>query len=175
MRRVLPESLLALGGVFTADRPVCRVVQQRGLGAQHRKPPRSLFDPPRRLPLQGLFIAGPSPQLAKPPHALARLPVRRQGDDVLVRARGLAGREVVADRNPLLGAGIRVRPIRADAVVPDAPETVRLDEARRAALVAFVEGNQRMPDDVKARLLKTLEQEEVPLQTVERLEGRMGG
>lgn len=102
--------------------------------------------------------------------------LRRQGDDVLVRAKGLSGREVVADRNPLLGgAGIRVRPIRADAVVPDAPETVRLDDARRAALVAFVENNQRMPEDVKARLLKTLEQDEVPVQTVERLEGRMGG
>ncbi|WP_421701675.1 efflux RND transporter periplasmic adaptor subunit [Aliiroseovarius sp.] len=101
--------------------------------------------------------------------------LRRQGDDVLVRARGLAGREVVADRNPLLGEGIRVRPIRADAMVPDAPETVRLDDARRAALVAFVEANQRMPEDVKARLLKTLEQDEVPLQTVERLETRMGG
>jgi RND family efflux transporter MFP subunit len=101
--------------------------------------------------------------------------LRRQGDDVLVRAQGLGGREVVADRNPLLGEGIRVRPIRADAEVPDAPETVRLDAARRAALVAFVQGNQRMPEDVKARLLKTLEQDEVPLQTVERLEGRMGG
>ncbi|WP_300513259.1 HlyD family efflux transporter periplasmic adaptor subunit [Aliiroseovarius sp.] len=101
--------------------------------------------------------------------------LRRQGDDVLVRAPGLAGREVVAERNPLLGEGIRVRPIRADAKVPDAPETVRLDDARRAALVAFVESNARMPEDVKARLLKTLQQDEVPLQTVERLEGRMGG
>lgn len=101
--------------------------------------------------------------------------LRRQGDTVLVRARGLAGQEVVAERTPLLGAGIRVKPIRPDAKEPEAPETVVLDPARRAALVAFVEGNQRMPEDVKARILKTLEQDEVPLQTVERLESRMGG
>ncbi|MEL6701006.1 MAG: HlyD family efflux transporter periplasmic adaptor subunit, partial [Pseudomonadota bacterium] len=37
--------------------------------------------------------------------------VRRQGDDVLVRARGLAGQSIVAERSPLLGAGIKVRAI----------------------------------------------------------------
>ena len=36
--------------------------------------------------------------------------MRRQGDDVLVRADDLAGREVVAERSPLLGPGIKVRP-----------------------------------------------------------------
>ena len=101
--------------------------------------------------------------------------LRRQGDDVLVRARGLTGREVVAERTPLLGEGILVRPIRAGVAVPTAPDTVRLDPERRAALVAFVEGNTRMPDEAKARMLKALEQEEVPAQMVERLEGRMGG
>jgi multidrug resistance efflux pump len=38
--------------------------------------------------------------------------LRRQGDDVIAAANGLAGREVVAERSPLLGAGIRVVPVR---------------------------------------------------------------
>ena len=41
--------------------------------------------------------------------------LRRQGDDVIVRATDLHGREVVAERSPLLGAGILVRPIRPQA------------------------------------------------------------
>jgi multidrug resistance efflux pump len=39
--------------------------------------------------------------------------LRRQGDDVIAAANGLTGREVVAERSPLLGAGIRVAPIRS--------------------------------------------------------------
>jgi RND family efflux transporter MFP subunit len=45
---------------------------------------------------------------------LEALPVtllRRQGDRVLVRGDGLEGRRVVASRTPLLGAGIKVRPL----------------------------------------------------------------
>ena len=40
--------------------------------------------------------------------------MRRQGDDVLVRAPELAGREVVAERSPLLGPGIKVRAVRPE-------------------------------------------------------------
>ncbi|MDP7149764.1 MAG: HlyD family efflux transporter periplasmic adaptor subunit [Paracoccaceae bacterium] len=41
--------------------------------------------------------------------------VRRQGDDVLVKGEALEGRLVVAERTPLLGAGIGVRPIDPEA------------------------------------------------------------
>ncbi|MEM9343327.1 MAG: HlyD family efflux transporter periplasmic adaptor subunit [Pseudomonadota bacterium] len=102
--------------------------------------------------------------------------LRRQGDDVLVRARGLAGREVVAERTPFLGAGIRVRPIRPGGEeAPQQPSMVELDADRRAALIAFVEGNQRMPADAKERVLAALQQDKVPAQMVERIESRMGG
>ncbi|MEL6565770.1 MAG: HlyD family efflux transporter periplasmic adaptor subunit [Pseudomonadota bacterium] len=102
--------------------------------------------------------------------------MRRQGDDVLVRARGLAGRDVVDARSPLLGAGIRVRPVRpAEAGVPTEPEMVELSEERRARLVAFVEGNQRMPAEAKARVLARLSEDRVPANMVARLESRMGG
>ena len=103
--------------------------------------------------------------------------LRRQGNDVIVRARGLAGQQVVAERTPLLGAGIRVRAITPEAAEApvEAPATVVLDDERKARLIAFVEGNGRMPDAVKQRVLAQLETGEVPAQLVERLEGRMGG
>ena len=101
--------------------------------------------------------------------------LRRQGDDVIVRAPELAGREVVAARTPLLGPGIKIRPLRPGAAeAAAAPEMVRLDPERRARLVAFVESNNRMPADAKARVLGQLEAEEVPAEMVSRLESRMG-
>lgn len=103
--------------------------------------------------------------------------LRAQGDDVIIRAPGLYGREIVAERSPLLGAGIKVRPIRprtGDAE-PQEPEMVVLTPERRAKLVAFVQGNERMPSEAKERILLQLEQDEVPARTVTRLESRFGG
>ncbi|MBS0126366.1 efflux RND transporter periplasmic adaptor subunit [Thetidibacter halocola] len=99
--------------------------------------------------------------------------LRRQGDDVLIRARDLAGREVVAARTPLLGAGIKVNPLRAGNAAPEAPEMVELSEERRAKLVAFVEGNTRMPAEAKTRILAQLQQPQVPAEMIERIESRM--
>ena len=103
--------------------------------------------------------------------------LRRQGDDVIVDAAAIAGAEVVAERMPLLGPGLRLRPIRPEeaAAPPQEPETVRLDEGRRAALIAFVEGSDRMPAEAKERVLAQLRSDQVPLRVVERIEGRMGG
>ncbi|MEM6277394.1 MAG: HlyD family efflux transporter periplasmic adaptor subunit [Pseudomonadota bacterium] len=104
--------------------------------------------------------------------------VRRQGDDVLVRARDLVGQSVVAERSPLLGSGILVTPIApegATAQMNDTPTTIALDEERRARLISFVEGNQRMPAEAKERVLAQLREPEVPVAMVERIEGRMGG
>jgi multidrug efflux pump subunit AcrA (membrane-fusion protein) len=100
--------------------------------------------------------------------------LRRQGDDVLIRARGLQGREVVLARTPALGAGIRVNPIRDAGAGPFEPETITLDPERRARLIAFVEGNGFIPADVRDRMLNQLQQDEVPAQMVSRLESRMG-
>ncbi len=102
--------------------------------------------------------------------------LRRERDDVIVRARGLAGQSIVAERSPLLGSGIRVQPVTPGegAAPPPPPETLALDDERRARLIAFVEGNNRMPPPVKARMLEQLAQPEVPAQVVNRLESRMG-
>ena len=58
---------------------------------------------------------------------------------------------------------------------PKPPEMVALSTQERARLVAFVEGNQRMPADVKKRILTALNRPEVPAQMIERLQNRMGG
>ncbi len=109
---------------------------------------------------------------------------RRQGDIVLVRAPDLIGRDVVSERTPLIGAGVRIKPLRAPdagqaagqgATAPAAPAMVELTPERRAKLVAFVEANNRMPAEVRTRLLAQLQDPQVPLQVVERLESRMGG
>jgi membrane fusion protein (multidrug efflux system) len=93
---------------------------------------------------------------------------------VLVRG-PILGREVVEERSPLLGAGITVRPLSRDGEVPQAPAMLELTEERRAKLVAFVEGNNRMPSEAKARVLARLAEPQVPAQMVERIESRMGG
>ncbi|WP_333711943.1 efflux RND transporter periplasmic adaptor subunit [Yoonia sp.] len=100
--------------------------------------------------------------------------LRRQGDDVIIDAGDAAGAVIVAERSPLLGAGIRVRPIQPGRVeaAPE-PEMITLDPDRRARLIAFVSDGQ-MPDDVKARIISQLEADEVSSETVTRLESRMG-
>lgn len=105
--------------------------------------------------------------------------IRRQGDTVLVRGDGLAGRQVVRSRTPLLGPGIKVRPIapvqEGATLEPVAEEFVELTDERRARLVAFVEGNKRMPDEMRQRILSRLAGDKVPAQLVNRIEARMGG
>ena len=101
---------------------------------------------------------------------------RRQGDTVIVSGAALNGREVVAERFPLLGAGIKVRPVRAEALAaPAVPELLDLTPERRAALIAMVERNRQMPAEARTRLLAQLAQDRVPAQVVQRIESRMGG
>jgi multidrug resistance efflux pump len=101
--------------------------------------------------------------------------LRKQGDDVIVRGVAIEGREVIAERSPLLGVGIKVRPIRPDDTTMDAPELLELTDERRAKLIAFIEANQNMPKEAKARVLAQLAKAKVPASTVERIESRMGG
>ncbi len=121
-------------------------------------------------PDQTVLVIGEDERLQSGSVAL----LRRQGDDVIIDVLDLAGATIVAERSPLLGTGIKVRPIRPGGVDAEpAPEMIALDPERRAKLIAFVtEG--RMPDEVKARIIGQLEQEEVSSETVARLESRMG-
>ncbi|MFN6925409.1 MAG: efflux RND transporter periplasmic adaptor subunit [Tabrizicola sp.] len=117
---------------------------------------------------QGTVLAlGPEDRLQE----VAVEVLRRQGDDVILRVGALAGREIVAERSALLGEGIRIRPIRpqsSDAMVPLTPE-------RRAQLVALVEADTSLSPEGRALLLQQLQAPAVPLQVVDRLEGRADG
>ena len=104
--------------------------------------------------------------------------LRAQGDNAIIRAPDVYGREIVAERSPVLGAGIKVRPIRPQAasdVQARIDAMVVLSPERRARLIAFVEGSNRMPLEAKERLLLQLGQDAVPAQMIDRLESRIGG
>ncbi|WP_135504499.1 efflux RND transporter periplasmic adaptor subunit [Roseovarius aestuariivivens] len=100
--------------------------------------------------------------------------VRRQGNDILVRGADLSGAEIVAERSPLLGPGIKVRPLRGSSTQEAAADLIELSAERRDRLRRFVETSD-MPEAMRARLLGELDAPRVPVQTVERLERRMGG
>lgn len=116
-----------------------------------------------------VLVVGEEDRLEARPVAV----LRRQGDSVIVAVDDLAGREIVAGRSPLLGPGIRIRPVREGA--PEEAALIPLTPERRAALVAIVEGSKRMPVDAKARVLAELGQALVPAATVRRIEARNGG
>ncbi len=92
--------------------------------------------------------------------------LRRQGDDVIVDPGAAAGREVVAERSPLLGAGIRISPVRAGWVT--------LSAAQRDALKALV-ASAAMAEAEKAEVLTQLEQNQVPQGLIDRLQPPAGG
>ncbi len=128
-----------------------------------------------RLPASALDARGTVLVLAGEDR-LETLPVelvRRQGDEVLLRGAGLEGREVVVSRTPLLGTGVRVRPIRIEDSA--AASMVELSDERRARLVAQVEASKRMTPAVKTRVLGQLSEAKVPASLVQRLENRAGG
>lgn len=137
-----------------------------------------------------VLTIGPENRLSLAPVEL----LRRQGDDVIVAAAGIEGQRVVAERTPLLGPGILVRDLSAERAQQlagagaagqaptggspagnSAAETIELTPERRAALIAAVEANQRMPAEARERVLSQLREQMVPVQLVERLESRMGG
>jgi biotin carboxyl carrier protein len=96
--------------------------------------------------------------------------VRRQGNDVLVRAADVTGREIVTGRSAALGPGLRVRRIGADE-----GETVALSPDRRARLRAQVAADRNLPETERRRLLAELARPKVPARTVARIEARAGG
>ncbi|MGK7753662.1 MULTISPECIES: efflux RND transporter periplasmic adaptor subunit [unclassified Roseovarius] len=100
--------------------------------------------------------------------------VRRQGNDVLVSGNDLDGLEIVTERSPLLGPGLKVRPLGNTPEADNTAQMLELSEDRRARLRQFVEDSPDIPAAMKTRLLGQLEQPQVPAQTVERLERRMG-
>lgn len=138
-----------------------------------------------RLPASAMDSAG-TVLVVNTEERLELMPVtllRRQGNDILVRADALEGRDVVVERSPLLGAGIGVRPLRRgdgaeeadDQQSQAAPDLLELTVERRARLITYVESNDGIPDEARSRLLAQLQEDRVPADVVQRLEQRIGG
>ena len=102
--------------------------------------------------------------------------MRRQGNEVIVRSRDLSGKEIIAQRTPVLGAGIKVKAIRSGEENEVAEvEMLELTEERRAKLISAIETNGYIPKTVKERIIGQLTQPKVPADVVARIESRMGG
>ncbi|WP_371225699.1 efflux RND transporter periplasmic adaptor subunit [Roseovarius sp. 2305UL8-3] len=142
----------------------------------------SIKEPPMdqviRLPASALGADG-QVLVVDDDNRLSTVPVillRRQGDDILVRGDGLPGQDVVAERSPLLGEGIKVRVLnRPLEAQEEASLMLELSDDRRARLIAYVETRTDMAEDAKIEMISTLSESRVPAQMVQRLETRMGG
>jgi hypothetical protein len=102
--------------------------------------------------------------------------LRKQGDNLIVRARGLSGQRIVAQRAPQLGAGILIVPRDPNAKLgdkPKEPEGVKLTAEQQAKMIEFVKGGP-MPDGVKKRMLKQIETGTVPQRMFDRITSNMG-
>ena len=104
--------------------------------------------------------------------------LRRQGDDVIVDARGIAGLKLVTKRAPQLGEGIKVEPrITGDTEFKE-PKFVLLNDTQKSKLTAAVEANKRMPAQAKESVLARIAEGKLPQENFERLErmaARMDG
>ncbi|EYD70917.1 efflux RND transporter periplasmic adaptor subunit [Limimaricola hongkongensis] len=146
--------------------------------------------PATALGADGTVLVLREGQLRAVPVAL----LRRQGHEVLLRAEGLDGAEVVATRTPLLGDGVKARSAsdapdaappagrdgaqasgRGAAETRETEEMIALDAARRARLRSFLRDDAALPEARRAALLDQIEAERVPAALVARLEQRMGG
>ncbi len=109
--------------------------------------------------------------------------LRRQRDDVIVAVPAdLVAAEIVAERVPQLGVGVRVRelqdagrPMSGPPVGASAALTLTPAPERRARLIAAVQGNAQLPEAARARMLEQLQADQVPADLVNRIETRMTG
>jgi multidrug efflux pump subunit AcrA (membrane-fusion protein) len=105
---------------------------------------------------------------------LEALPVtilRRQGNDVIVDATALDGRDIVTARTAQTGVGIKVRPIRPD----DRAEGMALDDGERARLIALVEADAGLSAADRSAMMAQLSAETVPAALVAAINARAGG
>ncbi len=105
--------------------------------------------------------------------------LRRQGEKVIVSG-APEGAEYVMQRSPQLGRGLKVKPLRASDLkngkVPkssDAETVVKLDQKKINKLLEFLKSMDRMPENVKDRLIKEINSGKMRSKTLRRLEKGM--
>lgn len=102
--------------------------------------------------------------------------LRRLADDVVVSG-APEGAIYVTERSPQLGRGVKVKIIgdETGAAAPTASDLVSLDPERQEKMIAWVEANKRMPEEMKSRILKRLRTGKAPQRMIDRISQRMGG
>jgi RND family efflux transporter MFP subunit len=104
--------------------------------------------------------------------------LRRNENQLIVRPPEF-GTTFVVERLPQLASGVKIQlagsaEIKGTGVGYAADtDTIKLDDQRRAALIAYVENNTSMPQDRKTRVLQSLKSTTVPRAMVERIESSM--
>ena len=106
--------------------------------------------------------------------------VLRHQDNNIIGSDVPIDRSYVVKRSPQNGAGIQAQPLKAVEIIAGeipadtaAPETVVLNDERRAKLIAFIEASENMAAESKARVLGELALPEVSLELVIRFESKM--
>lgn len=97
--------------------------------------------------------------------------LRRQGDDVIVDATLLDGRDIVTARTAQTGVGIKVRPIRSDGRANE----LALDDSERARLIALVEADASLSQADRDAMMARLTAASVPAALVAQINARAGG
>ena len=112
-----------------------------------------------------ILLVGPEDRL----QAAEAMILHRQGDDVIIDARALAGRDMVQNRTALLGAGIKIRPVRPNKTA------LALDETEKATLLAQIQTATTLDEDERAQLLQLVEQGQISDAALRDLRARIGG
>ena len=100
--------------------------------------------------------------------------LRKQGDDIIIRPRGIVGEKIVKRRIPQIGAGIKVEPRDDVAPVLEQEEMVELTDEEKERFTAGIT-DAPIPEDRKKRILERIASGKMPKSNYERMKSRMGG
>ena len=117
-----------------------------------------------------VLVLGEGDRLRAEPISL----IRKQGDDLIIRPRGLVGERIVKRRIPQIGEGIKIAPRDDVAPVLQAEEMVTLTAEEQAAMTAQIEGAP-IPADRKKRILERIASGQLTKSAYDRIKSRMGG
>ena len=98
--------------------------------------------------------------------------ISRDGDRVLIAARGLRDAYLVRELTPQIGRGITVEPVENGQ--PLEPEAmIDLSEEQQAQFIEMLNASERMPQAAKENLLKQVKEGALPESTFNRLSARL--
>ena len=97
--------------------------------------------------------------------------LRRQRDTLVIGGDGVDGATVVLERVPQLGAGIRIQPRQPDAPEFEEVELVTLTAEEQETMTRALQANNRMPAEIRDRILAQVSEGKVPAGSIDRLRG----